>query len=382
MSLAWMGRRAVRYLIASSALVAACVVRDRQAATAARRLRAGGGRRPGQPDGARRSPATCASAACSRAARGMWDDPEGAPYDVEFQWVRDNQDLTGETAATHTITPADVGHGLRCDVRATGDYGSTEAGSPTFYPPARRATPPRSAATCASAARSPAPAAPGTTTASPPTRRPRVAAQRRPDRRPDRLHLHGHAATTSAARCSAASASARSPARPPPASTPPRRDPRDPRDQRRPAARRHAQLLRGTWDDEGLTPYATTKQWLRDSAEILGATGDDYTVRLADIGHRISCRVRAADLTDSTSSTVYPTSPAQRSQPGIEGDPRLGRTLTCKRGTWDDAGRTGDYGVNYEWFRNNVFIAGGRDLHRSPRSTSTSRCAARSPSRA
>ena len=69
--------------------------------------------------------------------------------------------------------------------------------------------------------------------------------------------------------------------------------------------------------------------------------------------------MRAADLTDSTSSAVYPTSPAQRSQPGIEGDPRLGRSLTCNRGTWDDAGRTGEYGVSYEWYRNNVFISEG-----------------------
>ena len=86
--------------------------------------------------------------------RGTWDDPEGAPYAIEYQWVRDNQDLTGETGATHTIAPADIGHGVRCDVRATGDYGSTE---PTARPSTR---PPRtpshrlgSAATCGSAAR-------------------------------------------------------------------------------------------------------------------------------------------------------------------------------------------------------------------------------------
>ena len=117
---------------------------------------------------------------------------------------------------------------------------------------------------------------------------------------------------------------------------------------------------RGVWDDEGITAYATTKQWLRDGAEILGATGDDFTVRLADIDHSIACRVRAADLVDSQSSNVYPTSPSQRSQPGIEGDPRLGRTLSCTRGTWDDAGRTGDYTVGYDWYRQGILVASGQ----------------------
>ncbi len=142
MSLAWMGRRASRYLIVIG-LVAACVYVlgkpqlprvgfatavagvpvNRTAPTLTGDQRLGG-------------VLTC--------GRGTWDDPEGAPYSHEYQWVRDNQDLTGETGATHTIVPADVGHGVRCDVRATGDYGSTEANSPTFYPPAPAAlTPPR-----------------------------------------------------------------------------------------------------------------------------------------------------------------------------------------------------------------------------------------------
>ena len=82
-------------------------------------------------------------------------------------------------------------------------------------------------------------------------------------------------------------------------------------------------------------------------------------VKLTDVNQSIACRVRAEALTDATSSTVSPTPPSERSQPGIEGDPRLGRTLTCTRGAWDDNGRDADYAVTYEWYRAGVFVSNG-----------------------
>ncbi len=359
MPLAWMGRRAARYLIVIG-LVAACayaigkpqlprigfatavagVPVNRTAPTITGDQRLGG-------------VLTC--------GRGTWDDPEGAPYAVEHQWVRDNQDLTGETSTTHTVVPADIGHGVRCDVRATGDYGTSEANSPTFYPPAPDAlTPPRVSGdlrlgrtlTCTRGVWNDD-GVPAYPTATAWLRNGAVIAGqtgttytvttddvgRQMQCRVSVLALASSTATGVYATAPIVKAI--------------------PQISGDPRLGGTLNCGRGTWDDEGLTPYATTKQWLRGNSEILGATGDDYTVRLADIGTYLSCRVRAADLTDSTSSAVYPTSPAQRSQPGIEGDPRLGRSLTCKRGTWDDAGRTGEYGVSYEWYRNNVFISEG-----------------------
>jgi alpha-L-rhamnosidase len=47
----------------------------------------------------------------------------------------------------------------------------------------------------------------------------------------------------------------------------------------------------GSWNMQGLT---FTRQWLRDGSPIAGATGASYTVRGADLHHRLSVRVTAA----------------------------------------------------------------------------------------
>src|SRR3954453_12080903 len=142
MSLAFLGRRAVRYVVALGLLVlcvyaigkpqlprvgfataVAGVTVNRTAPTLTGDLRLGG-------------VLTC--------GQGVWDDAQGTPYSYALQWVRDNADLTGETNSTHTLTAADIGRAMRCDVTATGDSGTREANSVTYYPPAPSAlTPPR-----------------------------------------------------------------------------------------------------------------------------------------------------------------------------------------------------------------------------------------------
>src|SRR4051794_40890006 len=142
MSLAWMGRRAARWLLALGLLAVlvyalgkpqlprvgfatavAGVPVNRTAPPLTGDLRLGG-------------VMTCGN--------GVWDEPQAGPYSYGFQWVRDNQDLTNETGTTHTLTAADIGRALRCDVTATGDSGTREASSVTYYPPAPTAqTPPR-----------------------------------------------------------------------------------------------------------------------------------------------------------------------------------------------------------------------------------------------
>ena len=357
MSLAWMGRRVARYLVACGLLAALVYALTKPEpprvgyATAVAGVPVNKTAPPITGDPRLGGTLTCGP--------GTWDQP--ATFTT--QWVRDNQDLTGETATTHTVTAADVGRNLRCDVRATNaDGASTRASSITYVPPAPSAlTPPRITGdlrlgrtlscsrgtwnddgvptypTTTQWLRSNDPIAgqTGDTYTITPADMGRTIGCR--------VSVLGLASSN---------ATALSPTAPAIRSLPAVTG--DPR------LGGTLTCSRGVWDDEGITPYPVTKQWLRGSAEILGATGDEYTVRLADLEQSISCRVRAADLTNATSLTVTPTSPAQRSQPAIEGDPRLGRTLSCTRGTWDDAGRDGEYAVSYEWFRAGVLIGPGQ----------------------
>src|SRR4051794_34614051 len=47
---------------------------------------------------------------------------------------------------------------------------------------------------------------------------------------------------------------------------------------------------RGTWDEaEGVSPYETSFKWMRDSAELTGATSATHTIVAADIGHGLRC---------------------------------------------------------------------------------------------
>jgi alpha-L-rhamnosidase len=53
----------------------------------------------------------------------------------------------------------------------------------------------------------------------------------------------------------------------------------------------HLHSTTGVWNTQGL---AFTRHWLRDGTRITGATGTSYTVRGADLGHRLSVRVTAS----------------------------------------------------------------------------------------
>src|SRR4051794_1889702 len=359
MSLAWMGRRAARWLLALG-LLAVLVYALGQPQTPRVGLATAVA---GVPVNRTAPPLTgdLRLGATLTCGRGVWDDPATSPYSYAFQWVRDNQDVTGETKTTHTLTASDIGRAIRCDVTATGDSGIREANSVTYYPPAPSAlTPPRVSGDprlgrTLSCTR-------GTWNDDGlPAYATNIAWYRSGDPIPGATNATYAITTADTGRqiyCRVAVGSLAY-------SNSPSVYPTAPSIRIIPAITGDLRLggklscSRGVWDDEGIAAYGVAKQWLRDGQEILGATSDDYTVRLADIGHGVSCRVRAADLTDSNASTIYPTSPAQRTQPAISGDPRLGRTLTCTRGTWDDAGRASDYAVSYDWYRNGVQVSSG-----------------------
>ena len=118
---------------------------------------------------------------------------------------------------------------------------------------------------------------------------------------------------------------------------------------------------RGVWDDRDLPAYATRFAWLRDGEVIDGATSDRYTVRLLDIGAELACEVTAEGASSATSPVTVPSAPVALLAPAVSGSPRIGGTLTCSRGTWDDEG-VAPYDVAYQWFSDGEQIPFARSL--------------------
>jgi hypothetical protein len=109
----------------------------------------------------------------------------------------------------------------------------------------------------------------------------------------------------------------------------------------------------GTWSGTG--PFNYTYRWLRcpstggggngeGCVAISGATFKRYTVRHADVGHRLRVRVTAAN-SEGTATAVSNASavvqsaaaggpPRNTGAPTISGSPQVGQTLTANNGSW------------------------------------------------
>ena len=109
----------------------------------------------------------------------------------------------------------------------------------------------------------------------------------------------------------------------------------------------------GSWSGTG--PFNYTYRWLRCPASggggngegctvISGATFRRYTVRNADVGHRLRARVTAANSEGSATATSNATGlvqaaavagrPRNSTPPSISGTPQVGQTLTANNGAW------------------------------------------------
>lgn len=115
----------------------------------------------------------------------------------------------------------------------------------------------------------------------------------------------------------------------------------------------------GTWTGNPSPTYS--RQWLRGSTAISGATAASYTLVAADVGQAISVRVTAtnsqgsAQATSAATAAVSGIAPVNTVAPALSGTPIVGETLTVTNGTW-----TGTPAPTYAraWLRDGSAISG------------------------
>ncbi|MDO6482733.1 calcium-binding protein [Shimia thalassica] len=104
-------------------------------------------------------------------------------------------------------------------------------------------------------------------------------------------------------------------------------------------------------------------QWLRDGQEISGATGQSYVPVLEDLDSGLSVRVQYTDghgsreTLTSSAQTVTVVNTAPTGAPYIEGEARVGETLTGRVERIADPDSISS-SFSYSWFRNDVVISG------------------------
>ena len=121
----------------------------------------------------------------------------------------------------------------------------------------------------------------------------------------------------------------------------------------------------GIRDDDGLDSAAFAYQWLRDDAEIAGATGETYTLTGADEGKTVKVTVSFTDAvgnpetltSDPTGEVEAKPNTEPTGAPSIDGFARVGETLTADTSGIDDDDGMTNVVFSYQWTRND----GGSD---------------------
>jgi hypothetical protein len=106
-------------------------------------------------------------------------------------------------------------------------------------------------------------------------------------------------------------------------------------------------------------------QWLRGSEAIASATSASYTVVSEDAGLAVSCEVTAKNSVGSAVATSKglviegeshtDRIPENITPPTVSGEPSLGKTLSCSKGTWNAEPPIETY--TYRWLREGTAIA-------------------------
>jgi ATP-dependent Clp protease adapter protein ClpS len=117
------------------------------------------------------------------------------------------------------------------------------------------------------------------------------------------------------------------------------------------------QAIPGAWGPVGVT---LTYQWYRSGKAIVGATGDTYTLTLADVGKKMKVKVSGAlDGYKSTSKTSKQSKAVGKlsfatATPAIFGTPQVGQSMTVVMNAWTPVPDT----ISYQWYRSGKAIKG------------------------
>ena len=123
----------------------------------------------------------------------------------------------------------------------------------------------------------------------------------------------------------------------------------------------------GIADDDGLDDVTFAYQWLADDAEITGATGESYTLADADEGRTIKVQVSFTDnaandeqLTSAATTAVAAASPPANTPaagaPTIGGTAQVGDTLTAVTSGIEDDDGLDDVTFAYQWLADDAEI--------------------------
>ena len=124
----------------------------------------------------------------------------------------------------------------------------------------------------------------------------------------------------------------------------------------------------GIADADGLDSAVFAYQWLADDAEIVGATGSNYTLVAGDEGKTIKVRVTVTDdaenettltsaATEAVAAAPQPDRPAT-GEPTISGTVQVGETLTANTTGIADADGLTNVSYSYQWLGDDTDIAG------------------------